>query len=180
MTAADIAAALHARHAGPGRWRTAAVCHGGDANSAGLAIATGRDGRPLFHCWTRQCDYAKIAAAVEREIGRRLGPMQRRAFPADHRRRAAADRRRDRLGAEARALAGLIRRLGAVELLAADRVRDIRAGAPERMRGELWFAAQAAAEAAGDVARLTAKHETLLRALYPSGGRGGTMARSAA
>ncbi len=181
MTAAAVAQRCdpRARRSGGG-W--IARCPAHRDNSPSLSVRAGRDGRVVVHCWAG-CATADVLRAVGLAWADVFGdarPMTRAQVQAHRRRQRAAERQHERLAAEARALAERIRRLGALEVRAVDRVRDIHAGAPERWAGEMWLLAEAAAGWAGDTSRLAAEHDRRLGRLYSRQGRGADAAREVA
>ncbi|HZT72897.1 MAG TPA: hypothetical protein VE996_04530 [Terriglobales bacterium] len=86
MTAAHVAARLHARPTGPGRW--IARCPAHDDRSPSLSIREGREGRVVIHCFGG-CASAAVLAAAGISWRDMLG-----APPTAEQRRAAAERRR--------------------------------------------------------------------------------------
>ena len=66
MTADQIAERLHARSAGPDRWRGKCPVHGGRSLTS-LSIARGDDGRTLLHCFAG-CTTETICASVNLKV----------------------------------------------------------------------------------------------------------------
>lgn len=165
MTAAAVAARCDRARRGGDGWLARCPAH--EDRTPSLAVSDGRDGRVLIRCWAG-CATRDVLAALGltwREVCGESRPLSGAEMQAHRRHQRAQRQRQDRLAVQSRSLAARIRRLGMLEIAAVDRVRDIQAGAPERLRGELIFAAQMAAEAAGDVARLEARHDALLSRL---------------
>lgn len=67
-----ILTATDARRCGSG-WRGRTVCHGG--NDRNLAIILGRNGKPIFKCFSRDCSYPQIVAALG-ECGIKIGGLR--------------------------------------------------------------------------------------------------------